>query len=137
MWKKNLGVDVKVANQEWKVYLKTLQEDAPQIYRNGWCMDYPDASNFDKEVFHTGSAQNNTNWSNKTFDSLVDKAMVETDLKKRTEMYAQAEQILSFDDAPIAPIYWYTRMTLTKPYVTRTYSLASQEHYEKWSVAAH
>jgi oligopeptide transport system substrate-binding protein len=137
MWKKNLGVDVKVANQEWKVYLKTLQTDAPQIFRNGWCMDYPDASNFDKEVFHTGSAQNNTNWSNKTFDSLVDKAMVETDLKKRTDMYAQAEQILSYDDAAIAPIYWYTRMTLTKPYVTRTYSLASQEHYEKWSVTPH
>ncbi|MDP2900287.1 MAG: peptide ABC transporter substrate-binding protein, partial [Candidatus Bathyarchaeota archaeon] len=100
MWQKALGVTVKVANQEWKVYLTTMQTDAPQIFRLGWCMDYPDASYFDKEVFHTGSAQNSTNWSSKTFDALVDKAMVETDIKKRAELYAQAEQILSYDEAP-------------------------------------
>ena len=139
MWKKNLGVDVKVANQEWKVYLKTLQTDAPQIWRLGWCQDYADANNFTKEVFRTGGHETKaTNWSNKKFDDLVDKAMVETDVKKRTDLYAQAEQILVYEDAAIIPIYWYTRVTLTKPYVKRTFSVSSgNEHFEKWEVAPH
>ena len=51
-WKDNLGVEVKLANQEWGVYLKTLTEDAPQIYRLGWCADYPDENNWVLEVFH-------------------------------------------------------------------------------------
>ncbi|MBI4758384.1 MAG: peptide ABC transporter substrate-binding protein [Chloroflexi bacterium] len=139
MWKTNLGVEVKVANQEWKVYLKTLQTDSPQIWRLGWCQDYPDANNFDKEVFRTdGHEYKATNWSNKKFDDLVDQAGRETDLKKRTELYAQAEKILVADDAAMIPIYWYTRVTLTKPYVKRTFSvLGGLEHIEKWEVAPH
>ena len=51
MWKDNLGVNVKVVNQEWKVYLDTTKsKDTPQIFRMGWCLDYPDANNFDREV---------------------------------------------------------------------------------------
>ena len=45
-WKENLGVEVKLANQEWAVYLKTVNTDAPQIYRMGWCADYPDENNW-------------------------------------------------------------------------------------------
>jgi len=139
MWKTTLGVEVKLANQEWKVYLKTLQTDSPQIWRLGWCQDYPDANNFDKEVFRTdGHEYKATNWSNKKFDDLVDQAGRETDLKKRTELYAQAEKILVYDDAAMIPIYWYTRVTLTKPYVKRTFSvLGGLEHIEKWEVAPH
>ena len=53
MWKDNLGVNVKVVNQEWAVYPETTKSrwHTPQIYRLGWCLDYPDANNFDREVF--------------------------------------------------------------------------------------
>jgi oligopeptide transport system substrate-binding protein len=139
MWKTNLGVEVKVANQEWKVYLKTLQTDSPQIWRLGWCQDYPDENNFIKEVFRTGGAETKaTNWSNPEFDKLVDEAGRETDLAKRLALYVKAEEILVKTDAVMIPIYWYTRVTLTKPYVTRTFSvLGGLEHIEKWSVAPH
>jgi len=64
--------------------------------------------------------------------------MVETDLKKRVDLYAQAEKILVYDDAVIIPIYWYTRVTLTKPYVKRTFAAsAGDERFEKWEVAPH
>jgi len=139
MWKTNLGVEVKVVNQEWKVYLKTLQTDAPQIWRLGWCQDYPDANNFDKEVFRTGGHETkSTNWSNKKYDDLVDQAARETDLKKRTDLYAQAENILVKEDAVIIPIYWYTNLSMTKPYVKRTHSvLGGLQHYEKWELLPH
>ncbi len=59
MWKDNLGVNVKVVNQEWKVYLVTTKsKDTPQIFRLGWCLDYPDANNFDRDVFAVGGNAN-------------------------------------------------------------------------------
>lgn len=136
MWKDNLGVQVQVTNQEWKVYLKTLTTDSPQIYRLGWCFDYPDANNFDREVFRSDSGQNNTHGKDPAYDKLVDQAALETDLSKRTDIYAQAEDLLVNKDAFIAPIYWYTQVDLTKPYVHRTYALGAQ-HYEKWTLDPH
>jgi oligopeptide transport system substrate-binding protein len=147
MWKDTLGINVQLANQEWKVFLKTVKgKDTPQIYRNGWCQDYPDANNFDREVYLPGGSNNpNTDgsiggisWSNDQYNTLVADAAKETDPVKRVDMYSQAEEILVHDDAAIAPIYWYTGVATTKPYITRTYSvLGGLQHYEKWDVAAH
>jgi oligopeptide transport system substrate-binding protein len=142
MWKDTLGINVKLANQEWKVYLETIRdpEATPQIWRLGWCQDYPDANNFVREVFSKGGSANpkeggGVNWENPKFEELVVQAAREQDPAKRVELYAQAEQILVWEDAVIAPIYWYTRVTVTKPYVQRTFSvLGGLEHIEKWDI---
>ncbi len=49
-------------------------------------------------------------------------------------MYAKAEEILVNTDAAIAPIYWYTRVTTTKPYVTRTFAVSGHEALNKWDI---
>jgi oligopeptide transport system substrate-binding protein len=141
MWKDNLGVDVKLANQEVKVYLKTTLDpvNTPQIFRLGWCMDYADANNFDREVFAVGGSQNpaqggGVNWENAEFEKLVIQAARELDPAVRVDLYAQAEEILVNTDAAIAPIYWYTGVSLTKPYVQRTYGVWGQELFEKWDI---
>lgn len=132
MWKENLGVDVQLSAQEWKVFLETLNEDPPQIFRLGWCLDYADADNFLKGVFRSTSGNNHTLWANAEYDKLVDEAGAETDVAKRLEMYRQAEDLLVKTDAAIIPIYWYTTVSVTKPNVVRTYSLSGHEYYEKW-----
>jgi len=141
MWKANLGVDVKLTNQEWKVYLKTIREPegTPQIWRLGWCQDYPDANNFIREVFAKGGSDNpsaggGVNWENPTFEDIVAKAALELDPAKRVEMYAQAEEILVSTDAVMIPIYWYTMVNVTKPYLQRTYGLGGQSYIEKWDI---
>jgi oligopeptide transport system substrate-binding protein len=141
MWKQNLGLDVKVVNQEWKVYLVTTKdpEATPQIFRMGWCLDYPDANNFDKDVAAFGGSQNpreggGFNWEDNAYEALVNQAALELDPAKRTELYAQAEDILVNKDAVMIPIYWYTNLDMTKPYVTRTFSSSGHETYEKWDM---
>jgi oligopeptide transport system substrate-binding protein len=135
MWKDTLGVTVEIATQEWKVFLETRKTDAPQIFRFAWCKDYPDASNFAKDVFRSNSSQNDGKYNNPEYDKLVDQAALETDLAKRLELYRQAETLLNVNDAGIIPIYWYTRVVLTKPYVTRTFAAgAGDERWEKWSI---
>jgi oligopeptide transport system substrate-binding protein len=144
MWKTNLGIDVKLTNQEFAVFLDTIRDPkaTPQIYRLGWCQDYPDANNFDREVFAVGGSANlgpsggGVGWENADYERLVREAAREQDATKRVDLYAQAEEILVKTDAVIAPIYWYTRVTVTKPYVTRTFSvLGGLEHFEKWDTS--
>jgi len=52
-------------------------------------------------------------------------------------LYAQAEQIAMVDDAIMIPIYWYTNLDLTKPYVQREFSVTGHEEYEKWDILPH
>lgn len=141
MWKENLDIDVQLANQEWRVYLQTIQEDSPQVWRLGWCSDYPDANNFTREVFAQGGHENSgeagqgiNQWVNEQFEELVAQAAVETDPDVRTDLYVEAEQLLVFEDAVIAPIYWYTSVEVTKPYVQRTFGVGGQEYFEKWDI---
>jgi oligopeptide transport system substrate-binding protein len=147
MWKDVLGVNVKLVNQEFRVYLNTVQSrDTPQIWRLGWCLDYPDANNFDKDNNTVGGSQNPAengepyggfNWKNEEYERLVLEAAKEPDPAKRVELYAQAEQIAIVDDAIMIPLYWYTNLDLTKPYVIRTYSSDGKESFEKWDILPH
>jgi oligopeptide transport system substrate-binding protein len=71
---------------------------------------------------------------NETYDELVDQAALETDVQTRMDLYAEAEQLLVDEEAAIIPIYWYTGVRLTKPYVERTFGLGGQENFAKWSM---
>ncbi|HPL30171.1 MAG TPA: peptide ABC transporter substrate-binding protein [Anaerolineae bacterium] len=144
-WKENLGLNVKLTNQEWKVFLETTKgKDTPPIYRMGWCHDYPDANNFLRDVVAVGGSQNPVDangkpegglmWKNPKFEQLVVDAAREQELAKRIEIYAQAEQILCWEDAVIIPLYWYSRVTVTQPWVKRTFSVGGHERFEHWEV---
>lgn len=144
MWKDNLGVEVKLVNQEWGVYLDTIKGlETPQIWRLGWCLDYADANNFIREVFGKNGGANPFEGDNPVggifynnpefFDGLLAAAR-EQDPVKRVDMYAALEETLNVTDAAIIPIYWYTTVSVTRPYVTRTYSSGGHQHFEKWDV---
>jgi oligopeptide transport system substrate-binding protein len=134
MWKDVLGVTVNLTNQEWKVYLATITEDAPQIYRLGWCADYPDANNWVLEVFHSTLSSNRIKWHNAEFDRVTEEAARESDPAKRLELYKRAEQILCEEEAAMAPIYFYTMVNVTKPYLQRTFAPMGGDHVKDWRI---
>ncbi|KAB2905168.1 MAG: peptide ABC transporter substrate-binding protein [Anaerolineae bacterium] len=134
MWRETLGVEVQITFQEFGVFLDTRKNDAPQIFRYGWCYDYPDAHNFSGELFRSDSTQNDPNWVNPEYDALVDQALTENDPDVRRELYAQAEYLLVNQDAAMAPIYYYVETQLTKPNVERTLSVIGRERFEKWDI---
>jgi oligopeptide transport system substrate-binding protein len=150
MWKQNLGVDVRVENQEWAVYLQTIRketavEDTFHIWRLGWCADYPDENNWVHEVFNSEAGANNlrrncadancTDTSGPTeFDNLTVQAGQAADAAERTELYAQAEAILAGEEAAYAPIYHYTSVTVTKPWLTRNFPAIGGKDFFNWKV---
>lgn len=117
MWQRNLGVVVELENQEWKVYLKKLQNDPPNIFRLGWGADYPDPDNFMK-LFTADSGNNLTRWKNPRYDRLLELAAREFDVKKRTALYNQAQEILCETDLPIVPLFWTAESTVLNPRFT-------------------
>ncbi|MFI5323689.1 MAG: peptide ABC transporter substrate-binding protein [Thermodesulfobacteriota bacterium] len=116
MWKEYLGVEVELMNEEWKVYLSTINTDPPEIHRAGWGADFPDPHNF-MSLFTCYSGNNRTRWCNKEYDTLVEKAAQEPDPGKRKVLYDQAQKILLETDAPIAPFYISNQQNMIKPYV--------------------
>ena len=149
MWLDNLGVEVQVENQEWKVYLDTIQNDTdlaemPHIYRLGWCADYADENNWIHEVFNANSGSNRlrrgcvddtcTETVGNEFDALTVQAGQEQDPAIRAELYAQAEDMLAREEAAYIPIYHYTTVGVTKPWLSRTYAPVGGEQWFTWTV---
>ena len=113
-WAK-IGVNVELANQEWKVFLNTRQEGQYEIARHGWSGDYVDPMTF-LDLWVTGGGNNDAGYSNAKYDELVNQAKTEGDQAKRWELMRQAEDIL-MEDMPIVPIYYYTKVKGAKPEV--------------------
>jgi ABC-type oligopeptide transport system, periplasmic component len=116
MWKRYLGVEVGLENQEWKVYLSTINTDPPPLHRAGWGADFPDPHNF-MNLFECNSGNNRTRWCNPEYDKLVERAAEEQDPEKRVELYNEAQRILTQTDVPIAPMFISIQYSMIKPYI--------------------
>jgi oligopeptide transport system substrate-binding protein len=131
---------MKIENQEWGVYLKTLLPDAPDaekpnVFRMGWCADYADENNWVNEVMNSKSSQNYDKYNNPKFDELVLAAAKEPDQAKRAAMYKQAETLL-MDDQAMAPLYYYTYVRMYKPWVTPVIHPLGGDPVAEWKIDA-
>jgi oligopeptide transport system substrate-binding protein len=115
MWKKNLGIDATLRNEEWKVYLDSQAHTNYMASRSGWTGDYPDPNTF-LDTFLSYSGNNRTGWKNAEYDRLLNEAACTVDEAQRYELFQQAEAIL-LDELPLIPIYYYTRAYLLHPAV--------------------
>lgn len=110
MWRKNLGADVTLKNQEWKVYLDSQDTLSYGLSRSGWIADYLDCNTF-LEIFVSNGGNNDTGWSNAEYDALRARALAAPNDEERFACYERMESIL-MEELPIIPLYFYTRLYL-------------------------
>lgn len=115
MWKKELGVEVELENQEWKTYLDTRRQGNFDVTRAGWCGDYNEASTF-LSLMQSNNSSNDPKYNSAEYDATMEKALLSTSADERNALYAQAEKLLA-QDMPIAPIYQYVKARLVNPNV--------------------
>ncbi len=115
-WAKVLGVEVSTRNQEWKVHLAQLRQDAPAIFRHGWGADFPDPDNF-MNMFTSYSGNNFTKWKNPAFDELIKKAAAEAKPAKRIALYDKSQKLLLEEEAAIVPLFHDAINLLVSPRV--------------------
>lgn len=140
MWQEAFPqIQVAIENQEWAVFLKTLQPDSPDeekphVYRAGWCADYPDSNNWLNEVFNSKSNSNYAKFNNAEYDALVEEAAFESDPQTRLELYRQAEAILIEQETAIAPIYYYTYVRMYKPWLDYVINPVTGDPISEWTL---
>lgn len=130
MWKKLLGVQTELLNEEWKVFLENRkQKKVTQVFRAGWIGDYNDAFSF-AELMHSRHGINDSGYNNPDYDGLLEKASIEADTVKRRAYLEEAERLL-LQDHPVIPIYFYVSSSLIKPYVKGFVGNIMDHHYSK------
>lgn len=110
----DLGINVTIEAQEWSVYLQTLAENPQDMYRLGWCTDYPHPNNWLYDVWSCDTARGG--YCNEDMDELLAEAQVTAELSDQLPLYEEAQTML-VEDAPAVWVYWYGRFTLVKPFV--------------------
>ena len=130
MWKEVLGVETALTEEEFRVYLQSRHDKTRwDVVRLAWSADYNDASNF-LELFRSGSANNDTGYSNSSFDQLVDSAGGSPDQENRRRLLESAEKTV-LNDYPAIPLYFYVSKRLVKPYVSGVTPNALDRVYSK------
>lgn len=116
MLQQNLGVQIRLQNQEWKVYLDTQHKTHDfTLQRAGWLADYVDPHVF-LEIWETGNGNNDTLWGNAEYDKLLHQALAAKNDSERYEIYQKMDAIL-VDELPVIPIYYYKRVYAISPKV--------------------
>ncbi|OON40447.1 oligopeptide ABC transporter substrate-binding protein OppA [Izhakiella australiensis] len=115
IWKKNLGVNVKLTNEEWKTYLDTRHQGNFDVARAAWCADYNEPTSF-LNVMLSNSSNNTSHYKSADYDKVIAQAAGAEDEKGRAALYDKAEQVLD-KDSMMVPVYYYVNARLVKPYV--------------------
>lgn len=105
MWKKNLGIDIELANQEWAVFQDTRKQGNYFVARGGYIGDYPDPVGL-LELFVTESANNDPHWSNKTYDDLITQSRFAKGVERDALIYKAQDLLMT--EVPVTPLYYYT-----------------------------
>ena len=108
MWQTVLGVTVQLDNQEWATFLQTRKDGDYSIARNGWIADYNDPMSF-LDMWLTGGGNNDAQYANPEYDSLIQQAKATTDPAERMQLMHDAEDIIIGQDYALCPLYFYTQ----------------------------
>lgn len=107
MWKRELGIDIQLRQQEWKVYLDSQSRLDYDLSRSSWVGDYNDPNTF-LDIFMSQNGNNRTGWKSDLYDQLMRHANAEIDPAKRAALLQKAEILLVREEVPIAPVYFFS-----------------------------
>ena len=119
MWKEVLGCEVTLINQEWKTYLESCKLGQFDVAREAWSADYNEGISM-LDILRSHTPINDSGYANPKFDALLNTISQTLDVKKRADLYHQAERLVD-QDTPIIPVYQWVASRLVKPYVRGYY----------------
>jgi oligopeptide transport system substrate-binding protein len=115
MLRKNLGVKIKLENEEWKTFLQTRVKGEFDLCRGGWVGDFPDPVTF-LDMFRSGHYLNFGKWSNPAYDALLKKAERTQNQTERNALLRQAETLI-IEGYPGIPLFFMNWSALVQPNV--------------------
>jgi oligopeptide transport system substrate-binding protein len=130
-WRRELGVESHLLNQEARVALDSQKNLRYDVSRSSWIGDHPDALGF-LEIFLSGSENNRTGWKSARYDELIARARVARDPERAMQL-EEAEQLL-LEELPLLPLWFFVTRNLVDPRLGGFGENALDEHFPKfWS----
>lgn len=111
--KRALGIELRIDQQSFKQRLEKMRRGDFDIAAAGWGPDYDDALTF-ADLFASWNANNRGRYSSASYDSLVRRAMVQTDPKQRMRSFHLMQQHIQ-SEAVILPSYENVSLYLLDP----------------------
>jgi ABC-type oligopeptide transport system substrate-binding subunit len=121
IWKRELGIEVELSNQEWASFMEATTSLQYDVARRSWIGDYLDPTTF-LGIGLSGDGNNRTGWSDPRYDALLRQAAREPDPARRLRFLSDAEALL-LDSGPFIPIYHYSITDLIQPNALDTHTL--------------
>lgn len=103
-YKEVLGIEMKIDKVEWSSFTPQRRAGDYEMARNGWVMDYNDASNM-IELLYSTNGNNDGKYKNAAFDKAIDDSKV-ADKDAHFKALHEAEKIMMEDYANI-PVAYY------------------------------
>ena len=107
-----LNITITIEQEKMNSLIKRAVDGSSQMNHFTWLSEYPSPLDFLNVFYGSNELQNNKeSWPNTSrylndkYNSLLEKALITSDLKERYALYNEAETIL-MDDAPVL-ILWY------------------------------
>lgn len=116
MWKENLGIDMEITTEEWKVYYDNIKAGNYDVGAMGWGGDYLHPMTF-LAGFVSDSELNNSNYANPSYDALIKEATATVDAAQGAALMHQAEDILVGEDHAIINLFYRSRYVMFSPNV--------------------
>jgi oligopeptide transport system substrate-binding protein len=130
MWNEVLGVEIRLLNMEWKVFLSTIAKGDFTLARAGWIGDYVDPNTF-LHMWRTEEGLNMTGWTNKHYDQALENAQKTDVVSDRWKYFQTCEDLLA-EEVPILPLYFYVHLTLRHPTVRGWHPTLLDHHPYKY-----
>lgn len=102
-YKTSLGINLKIDQSEWGIFIDNVEKGNFQIGFMGWGASYNEPYDV-LSLFISTSTAIHTGWKNPEYDAMIKKAAVEVDNQKRAEIYKEAETLLIKTDAVVNPL---------------------------------
>ncbi len=114
LWRRALGVDTRIVELEWGVYLDTRRNPGDcDLLRLGWSADFLDPEAF-AGVFESGSPQNTLGYRSARYDRLLGDSRLALDPGERLRLLTAAEAQL-LEDVPVIPLFFRVSKRLVQP----------------------
>ena len=116
---KDAGITAELVQRESASMREAARKGEADLVLKDWYADYPDAENFLYPLLHSANAGVGGNVSffkDPAFDAVVSASRRETDLTKRTALYARADSI-AHAQAPMVFLLFYNELYAVQPWL--------------------
>jgi ABC-type oligopeptide transport system substrate-binding subunit/class 3 adenylate cyclase len=117
-WRQVLRLEVELREVSVEAYTARREPTDTSAEIVGWVPGYPDPEYFLRLLLHSEAKDNFGGYSNPRFDELIERASRERDVRRRLELFHEADRLAVAEDAAVIPLSYERDASYVKPWVS-------------------